>query len=79
MRQHADAAADHLEQKQWGDSEAPQDETRTIRRNNKDLVFDCGPFLLSELRTTVKRMKKDKASGPDEEPMIFSSGWTRTI
>ena len=71
MRQLADAAADYLEQKQWGAHETIQNEVRTKPQNRQNAVFNCEPFMLSELEDIVKRLKKNKASGPDEVPMEF--------
>ena len=71
IRQQADASADYLQEKQWGDTDTPTDETRTKKQNRVNAVFDCSSFMISELVATVKRLKKNKASGPDEIPIEF--------
>jgi len=72
FKNQADAAADYLEQKQWGNH--PSDEpvqTKTKTQNKKSNVYNMSPIDVEEVRAIIKRFKKGKSVGPDEIPMEF--------
>jgi len=73
FRQHAEAAAEYLETKQWGNVDcrnSPQD-NRDKKQNRRSNVFNTQAFNLRELKHLLGRMKRNKASGPDELPTEF--------
>ena len=70
----AQAAADYLAEKQWGQPNIPRVEQGnyyTANRNTRQNHYNLDNISLAELKRTVKRMKKHKATGPDEIPMEY--------
>ena len=74
----AEAAAEYLATVQWGDNdintaEVPaHDQTRTRRIFPVEPRFNCGAFTVDELGIVLKKVKRNKASGPDKIPIEFS-------
>jgi len=75
VQDRANAAAEYLESKHWGkpNTQAPPNEPVNIRRVRppSDNRFDLGDFSVAELKSLLKRLKKNKATGPDNIPTGF--------
>ena len=79
--QHAEAAADSVENCQWPFVKPEENLPRTqaqedkaeARKHSRPYKNDwiCTPFLIQELRAVIKKMKKHKAAGPDKIPIEF--------
>jgi len=70
--EQAAAAAEYLQKEQWGDKEDhlfDRSKHRSTKCNRRDNKIDTAPFSVEEVRSTVKKMKRNKASGPDLVPM----------
>ncbi len=83
FKQQAEAAADYLEKKQWGNGdpvfvEATEPE-RTSKQNRKRNVFRCDLFDDEELNIVLKKMKNEKRRGPMRSLWNSSCGWITTI
>ena len=72
FKQHASAAADYLETKQWGNTECnTSEEKHQTMANTTELNIACGLFNLSELSAIITKLKRNKATGPDDIPIEF--------
>lgn len=77
----AEAAADHLEQCQWPPAKTSENIPRPAEDLNQAATrkanrpyrndWDLSTSSRSELRAVIKKMQKNKASGPDETPIQF--------
>ena len=73
FKDHATAAADYLEEVQWGTEEEnnlfDRNEWRSTNCNQRNNGGNTSEFNLQEIREILRAMKRNKASGPDEIPM----------
>ena len=63
-----EAFRDHLEQVQWKKAESREEQVNTLnaRPRLRRQVRDHNPFTLEELQSSLQKLKKQKAPGPDE-------------
>lgn len=78
LKQRADAAADYLAEKQWGppapltaNEQAEFNNYYTTNRNTRVGDYDESELTLAELKLIIKKMKRNKAAGPDDIPMEY--------
>ena len=64
--QRAEATAEYLEKKQWGNVNNTQPKPNPGKVHNQQLNIDCGCITRNELDCILKKLKKDKAPGPDK-------------
>ena len=71
FKQKAESAADYLEKKQWGNGDdvfvGATEPVRTKLQNRKQNTFRQDLFDENELNVVIKKMKKRKAKGPDDQ------------
>lgn len=77
LTEKATASADYLAIKQWGIPAEPLPTSGdangyyTAKRSTRPNNYKLGEFTLSELKIIIKKMKRNKASGPDDMPMEY--------
>lgn len=73
----AKATAEYLSTKQWGipveplNNDAVPNDYYTCKRNTKTNDYNQSSFTLLELKAVIKKMKRNKACGPDDIPIEY--------
>ena len=76
FKNQADAAADYLEQKQWGNpASAVPEQIKYEKQCKKTNLYKTSEIEVEEVRTIIKLVKKGKSVGPDDIPVEFFIRW----
>ena len=68
----ADTAAQYLSEEQWGKFDENRNKHENISTSkivHKDLNYNTEPPSLQEIKKAIKKLKRRKATGPDEIPI----------
>ena len=64
--QRAEATAEYLAEKQWGNQNHTEPKINQPKVIQRQLRIRADYIQLAELHTVIKKLKKDKAPGPDK-------------